>query len=192
MSLKFILLGLLDQPRSGYDIKQIFEGTLKNFWNAELSQIYPLLSKLEREGYLESDLVDSSHGPRRRIYHRLAQAETELFDWLASEPDMPVARIGYLAQMFFMEKVSPKQRCGFLHRLRERFEQQHRFLSGLTAQYPLEDFEQNTPSQDDPQASSERYLARVLTMHHGVLRLKALIDWCDLCLCWFDRLPKNS
>lgn len=188
MSLKFILLGLLDQPRSGYDIKQIFEGSLKNFWNAELSQIYPLLSKLEREGYLESHRVDSSMGPRRRVYRRLEQAETELIDWLASEPDMPVSRIGYLAQVFFMDKVSLEQRQRFLHRLRARFEQQHAYLSELARQYPLAEFSEGLPSEEDPEASPERYLMRVLTMHHGILRLKALMDWCDLCQHWLDRV----
>ena len=37
MSLKHIMLGMLREPHSGYDIKKQFEKSLKNFWRAELS-----------------------------------------------------------------------------------------------------------------------------------------------------------
>jgi DNA-binding PadR family transcriptional regulator len=46
VSLKYIMLGMLREPHSGYDIGKQFEQSLKNFWKAELSHIYPLLKKM--------------------------------------------------------------------------------------------------------------------------------------------------
>jgi len=38
MSLKHILLGILEEPHSGYEIKLEFERVFKHFWSAELAQ----------------------------------------------------------------------------------------------------------------------------------------------------------
>ena len=32
MSLKHIMLGMLREPHSGYDLKKMFDGSLRNFW----------------------------------------------------------------------------------------------------------------------------------------------------------------
>ena len=37
MSLEHILLGLLREPASGYDLKAIFDERIQHFWAAELS-----------------------------------------------------------------------------------------------------------------------------------------------------------
>jgi len=52
MSLRHIMLGMLREPHSGYDLKKGFDRSLRNFWRAELSQIYPLLQKMDDEGLL--------------------------------------------------------------------------------------------------------------------------------------------
>ncbi|MYK68861.1 MAG: PadR family transcriptional regulator, partial [Gammaproteobacteria bacterium] len=43
MSLDHILLGLLRDPATGYDLKSAFSERIRHFWSAELSQIYPAL-----------------------------------------------------------------------------------------------------------------------------------------------------
>ena len=48
--LKYIILGLLEkQELTGYDIKNIFEEEIGEFWKAKHSQIYPELKKLEEQ-----------------------------------------------------------------------------------------------------------------------------------------------
>ncbi len=48
MSLQHILLGLLREPASGYDLKAYFDKSVRYFWAAELSQIYPTLQRMEK------------------------------------------------------------------------------------------------------------------------------------------------
>jgi PadR family transcriptional regulator AphA len=54
MSLDPILLGLLREPASGYDLKALLDHGIGHFWAAELSQIYPTLKRLEKDGFLTS------------------------------------------------------------------------------------------------------------------------------------------
>ncbi|SON64502.1 transcriptional regulator of PadC (fragment) [Latilactobacillus sakei] len=42
--LQYLLLGLLNQaPKTGYDLKRVFENEIGEFWQAKHSQIYPEL-----------------------------------------------------------------------------------------------------------------------------------------------------
>ncbi len=66
MSLKHILLGLLEKPNSGYDIKQYFDQVFRHFWAADLAQIYPTLNRLEKEGLASSDRVVSDKASPRK------------------------------------------------------------------------------------------------------------------------------
>ena len=91
MSLRHLLLGLLESPASGYDLKKQFDQSLRNFWHAELSQIYPQLQKLEDEGFVSSRHEDSPSGPPRRVYRRSARGRRELLDWLRAGPEIGVA-----------------------------------------------------------------------------------------------------
>lgn len=68
MSLEHILLGLLREPATGYDIKNAFSASVRHFWSAELSQIYPTLKRLEQRRMLRSRLEPSPKGPNRRVY----------------------------------------------------------------------------------------------------------------------------
>lgn len=63
MSLEHILLGLLREPASGYDLKKLFDERIDYFWAAELSQIYPTLKRLEQRGWIRGREAASSRGP---------------------------------------------------------------------------------------------------------------------------------
>ena len=106
MSLRHILLGLLAEPRSGYDLKKEFNGSLRHFWAANLSQIYPLLGRMEEEGLLRSRTADPGKGPRRRLYTRTEQGTGELIEWLSEGPHVSHERRHYLAQVFFLSAFS--------------------------------------------------------------------------------------
>jgi len=78
MSLDHILLGLLREPASGYDLKDAFNETVAHFWSAELSQIYPTLKRLEERGLLRSRREPSPKGPDRRVYRLTGEGREEL------------------------------------------------------------------------------------------------------------------
>ena len=102
MSLEHILLSLLDQPASGYDLKREFEAGAATFWPAQLSQVYPTLKRLEARGLLESKSQSSNKGPERRTYVRTETGRQELERWLRSSPQVGRERFAYLGQLSAM------------------------------------------------------------------------------------------
>ena len=120
MSLDHILLGMLRQPSTGYDIKNRFKNDIRVFWSAELSQIYPTLKRLEKNGWLRSRTEPSPKGPARRVYRPTAAGRAELTRWLRSGPILGSERFAYLAQLFFMDALgNVEETRGFLLKLRE-------------------------------------------------------------------------
>ncbi len=176
MSLKHILLGMLAEPHSGYDLKKEFNQSLRNFWNAELSQIYPQLQKLEKEGLLSSRLVASSSGPPRRVYRRTARGRRELMSWLAAGPQVGEERIAYLAQVFFLGELSePHEAIAFMQELRDHMAAWLESLRATEAEWQASD-----PRYPDALPDEEFFPQ--LTLALGLKKVAANVEWCDECI----------
>ena len=182
MSLKHIVLGLAEQGCSGYDIKKEFDHSLRNFWRAELSQIYPVLQKLEQQGLLESEDAESELGPRRRVYHRTPEGGEELRQWLADGPMIGTERIAFLAQVFFLHELESKQeRLAFMHQLKDYFTERFEFLQGVE-----EYWKGQIPGYPDDMPDEEFFPQ--LTLSCGKHRIRATLAWCDETI---ERLEKR-
>ncbi|MGI9204553.1 MAG: PadR family transcriptional regulator [Woeseiaceae bacterium] len=173
MSLKHIMLGMLREPHSGYDIKKTFEKSLRSFWRAELSQIYPLLQKMEGEGLLTSKDSASEKGPTRRVYKRSAKGRQELQSWLLKGPVVGTERIGYLAQTYFLANLRDDDKAiEFMEDLRT-------YMSDWLAS--LEEAEDEWRANDPgyPNELSDEAFYPQLTLDLGLTKLRASVDWCD-------------
>ena len=173
MSLKHILLGLAERECSGYDIKKEFDKSLRNFWRAELSQIYPLLQKLEREGLLTGATADSSHGPKRKVYERTDQGSATLKEWLSSGPVVATERIQFLAQVYFLHELeTDEERLLFMEKLRNYFAGRLAFLrrveDGWSKEY--DNFPEDLPDNE---------FYPYLTLSCGKARITATVAWCE-------------
>jgi DNA-binding PadR family transcriptional regulator len=173
LSLKHILLGLAERECSGYDIKKEFDTSLRNFWRAELSQIYPQLQKLKTDGLLTSDTAESGQGPQRIVYHRTGAGKAMLKDWLEAGPVVGTERIAFLAQVYFLHELdSDDARLEFLGALRAYFVERLAFLDsveqGWAAKYP---------GYPDDMPDDEFYPQ--LTLACGKHRIGATVAWCD-------------
>jgi len=62
---------------SGYDIIQTLNKHFAGTWKARSGTVYPILSKLERNGFLKSKSVKSPIGPIRKVYS-LSEAGEEI------------------------------------------------------------------------------------------------------------------
>lgn len=98
----YVILGMLRLgARSGYEIKQIVEVSVRHFWAISYPQIYPELKRLEKAG-LVSGAPDEGSGRRRVLYELTAAGKAELRRW-ASAPAVPsfeVRDLGLLKLMF--------------------------------------------------------------------------------------------
>lgn len=108
MTLSFILLGLLiDRPMTGYDLKTFFNSSINFFWSAELSQIYRELSRLEKQGYLNSKVEQQEGRPNKKLYYITEAGKKAFLGWLEKFPE----RLGseskneFLVRLFFSSRL---------------------------------------------------------------------------------------
>jgi len=173
MDLEFILLGMLHQPASGYDLKCDFDAGPRYFWSAELSQIYPALQKMQRRGWLRSHRQASPHGPERRVYVRTAKGSRSLHAWLRGEPVIGTQRLAYIGQLIFMGELADRARTRvFLKRLRDRLNAMAELLE--SAERGLRAREATTPAQPLGHQFHE-----LLCLRMGIASLRAKIAVCD-------------
>ena len=108
------LLGLLSRrPRSGYDLKQEVDRTIRHFWAASYGQIYPELKRLEDTGWIAGR--DAANGGRsRRVYRITARGRRALEAWLHGEETRLEMRDESLLRLFFADELPHEEAIGLL------------------------------------------------------------------------------
>jgi molybdate-binding protein/DNA-binding PadR family transcriptional regulator len=101
MSTAHVLLALLaDGARHGYDLKRAIEKEFGAFWNPNIGQLYRLLARIARAGWVKTRVEPSPHGPNRKIYTLTPRGRRELNRWLnADTPNAPTARVEFLSKL---------------------------------------------------------------------------------------------
>lgn len=111
MSLPHILLGLLsEKPSTGYSLSASIERELAPLWRAEVSQIYPTLARLRRQGFVLLRVLGPDRGPRRNLYRITAAGRRELRRWVVEPAPPPRTKDEGLARMAFLEVLSLEER----------------------------------------------------------------------------------
>jgi len=173
VSLEHILLGLLREPASGYDLKAVLDHGIGHFWAAELSQIYPSLKRLEKQGLLRSRRAASKRGPRRIVYEITAAGRKELVAWLRNGPQVGDMRHTFLAQIYLMDELSDLQHTlRFLEQLRARWAPRLEALKNVEKEW----------SRRDPGFPDHLSLAgfhRHLTLRMGQHSYLGWLTWCE-------------
>jgi PadR family transcriptional regulator, regulatory protein AphA len=102
-----VILGMLAaRPRSGYEIKQLVDGSTRFFWSASYGQIYPELKRLEKEGLVAGS--ESARGARKRTIYKLTpKGRKAAKEWIDREPETFELRDEGLLGLFFAESIEP-------------------------------------------------------------------------------------
>ncbi len=82
--LDLALLGLIAEVPgiSGYDILKIFDLSMKHYWHAHPSQIYPTLEQMEEFGLIKRRKVVQRRHPNKSLYTITPAGERMLVEWL--------------------------------------------------------------------------------------------------------------
>ncbi|WP_251360073.1 PadR family transcriptional regulator [Kangiella sp. TOML190] len=173
MSLQHILLGILQEPKSGYDVKKMFDEIFSNFWSAELSQIYPQLKKLADKGKLSIFEEASNKGPNKKVYQTTQQGIEDLVAWIEQGPAVHTERHAYLAQTFFLNSLdATEKKLEFMQSLHQEMQQWHQQLS-----HTLEQAKKET--DNFPYDLPDEQFYPLLTLMMGVKKVGAIVDWCQ-------------
>ncbi|MCJ7622224.1 MAG: PadR family transcriptional regulator [Anaerolineaceae bacterium] len=110
MSLEHAILGFLnDRPYSGYDLKKVFNASVRHFWPADQSQIYRTLSRMTEKGWTEIEVVRQESRPDRKQYHITPTGKGELLRWLTTPLPPEAQRSAEMIQVFFAGELSDEE-----------------------------------------------------------------------------------
>ena len=181
MSLDHILLGLLRDPATGYDLGNAFSENVRHFWSAELSQIYPALKRLEQRRMLRSRVEPSPKGPNRRVYSLTGEGRAELLRWLRGGPAVGTERFAYLAQLYFMDAIGDIQETrAFMAALRDH-------LAGWLAGLQAVERDVVATHGDDAARYSDAGFHHFAALRMGIHSIGSKVSWCDETLAAIDR-----
>lgn len=179
---KTALLGFLSWgPMSGYDLRQLIEGSIANFWSEGFGRIYPMLAQLAEEGLATRSETRSEGGRPRHSYAITDAGRAALRDWL-QEPTVPrPARNERLLKLFFSARselaVSRDHLVAFREELLGKREHYGEIRSRLEA------------VQDAPR--DQRFW--LMTLRNGELQVEAELQWCEEVLAELSAMeePQN-
>ncbi len=106
MSLTHALRGCLAiRPSSGYDIKKLFDRTVGLVWNADHSQIYVQLHRMEQQGLIRKESVVQEGKPNKNVYTLTERGLKELRRWLCEPPELPDRKDLFMLRFFLFDQV---------------------------------------------------------------------------------------
>lgn len=133
------LLGFLQfGPRTGWQVTEIAQLCLGEFWNLTRSQVYRELRALADRGLV----TVGEKGARDATPYAITDAGRRAFeDWLQLEPAPDTMRSPFAVKMFFSEQLSPETRRRFVQLEQRRNDERLAFYRQLeTATAELTNF----------------------------------------------------
>lgn len=112
--IELALLGFLrDGPQHGYHIYQSVSDPsgLGQVWRLKQSQLYALLAKLEKDGYIEGELtIQEEARPPRRMYQLTSVGRVAYQNWRQSPVNVPRSmRQEFMAKLYFARQEGKAQ-----------------------------------------------------------------------------------
>ncbi|WP_283134560.1 PadR family transcriptional regulator [Rhizohabitans arisaemae] len=167
MSLRHALLGFLSlRPLTGYDLKKLFDGTVRHFWTADQAQIYRTLVQLGAEGLADVSVVPQDGRPARKEHRLTAAGQAALRDWLSGPTAEPPVREAFLIKVFFGAHLTAEELRTMLD---DRIGQARERLSALRA---VAAAHRDAPPRLDR-------LLRLATVENGIRHIEVEIEWLE-------------
>ena len=110
ISTEFVLLGaILQRPKHGYDIMQFLDSALGSTWQVSMSQLYVLLKRLEREGWVKSAMQSQDNRPARRVFSLTPAGRKVFLEWVHRPTEhVRELRMEFLAKLLFFRDFGLK------------------------------------------------------------------------------------
>ncbi len=171
MSLEHAILGFLNyEPMTGYELKKIFDQSIKHFWPAKQSHIYRVLPQMEQKNWLTVEVIQQDTRPARKVYHLTERGRAELQAWLAADQPPAEARLAWLIQLFFAGQLSDEVVLGLLEHQAALIRHRLQRLGSIPAE--------SSQQMDGSETASDRFYW-MLTVDYGVASAIAQLRWLE-------------
>lgn len=175
MSLKHALLGFLSyQSMNGYQLKKHFDESVRYFWNASISQIYPTLNTMLGESLIEVKEIKGSSPLSAKTYSITPQGTAELQRWLKEPVQREPLRSPLLIKLFFCGLTEPAVVRAELERQLELARERLKSCEESALHVRQDHIESGDMAHDA--------LFWLMTANYDIKTEEAFIGWCEACL----------
>ncbi len=171
-----ILVCLVEQPMSGYDLARSFQTSIGFFWKADHQQIYRELAKLRERGWVEGHEIIQTGSPNKFVYSITSTGRAALRAWSAKPVEPPGSKDDLLVRLYALGDVD-------LEAVRIQIGQRLEYHEGRLARYEMILARNFTGRTLIP-----RQLGRLLGLKFGLKREHASLEWCREAL---EMLPRE-
>lgn len=171
-TLGFAILGLLAQEElSGYDLTQMMEGRVGNFWSARHSQIYPELARLEGDGFVRHRVIEQRERPDKKVYEITAVGLECLREWVTEPPSPKPTRDELVLKAYSMWLADPEKAARLFRQEELRHEEQ------LASYEKTRAWMEGEWGEDLSRPDSPRF-ASYATLRRGISYEREYARWC--------------
>lgn len=180
MSLEHAILGFLQyRPLSGYDLKSVFDRSVRHFWPADQSQIYRILSRLSEKGLVDMEVIEQDEHPDRKVYAITGEGREELHRWLTTPLPQKGERIAELIQVFFAGQLTDDEALALFQRFAEHLRENLSVLRQVPQQG-----KGDKPGGAPPARDAFFWM---LTLDYGIHMTEASLNWVEDVIARMER-----
>ena len=177
--LGYVLLGMLNQlPRSGYDVRMEMETARVGQFSSSPGSIYPALKLLQKNGFIDSEVVHRSRLKPREVFHVTEKGKKTLRAWVRKRLAVSDLRDNLPELMlrfrFMEDTASNEETLRFLTDFRRKAKT---YASILNAQTRV-------------QAESSPHLS--LSLQREIAMTKMHIEWADQAIDTFEEIKAQE
>ena len=174
-----ILVSLAEKASTGYELARRFDKSIGQFWTATHQQIYKVLARMERDGWVSVTVVAQDGRPDKKVYRVTKAGRAALREWIAQPTEPESGRSDLAVKIRGLSHGDAKKVLAEVRRHRERHvERLDAYLENEKHEFP------------DRSALSGPRLHQWLVLRGGISLERGVIDWADLVIAALDR-PKD-
>lgn len=184
-TLGYALLALLARDSlSGYDLAQHMKRPIGFFWQAQLSQIYPELAHLEKQGCVLHQVIVQEDRPPKKLYTITEAGLAVLREWITQPPAPALERNELLLKTYTIWLADPEAAL-------ELFRAREQFHAGRLAlfehiQASIESKIEGVPRPDEPRFGD------YATVRMGVAYEREYMHWCQWVIQQFEKALESQ
>ena len=115
--LQYIILGLLNQrSQTGYDLTKAFDHEIGEFWQAQHSQIYPMLKRMETDGEITHQDAVTGEKLAKKVYQLTHKGRQKLEAWISEpSPELTATKDEFILKLYFIRSADDPRIPAMIH-----------------------------------------------------------------------------
>ena len=163
-----ILVSLLEEPLTGYELAKKFDSSVGFFWKASHQQIYLSLKKLRDRELIGATRVNQTDRPNKVVYHIADGGIEEVRQWALREGPPAPMKEDLMVKLFALDTID-------LLRFLEQIRQRHQWQEKRLALYERI----RERHYRDPASLTLAARGRYLSLQAGIRTCRLWLQWCE-------------